>query len=670
MQHGRVTRVWPTALRIGAAAIMAILVAGGTNSPVFQIAHGQALSGRELHVSPAGAPGNDGSAQRPLDLATALSKSSPARAGDIIWLHQGIYRGAFTSYLTGTAAAPIIVRQFPGQRATIDSGTSAFDALSVLGGHTWFWGFEITSSDTKRISAQPGSWPSDLLRGYGAVSRAPGIKFINMIVHDNANGIGLWSESVGSEAYGNVVYYNGWQAPDRAHGHGIYTQNAAGLRLIAENILLHQFSHGIHAYGSGVASLDNITLEGNISSMNGSISRGGIYESGRDLLLGGYRVASNPVLASNSTYGGQTNLGYSAGCSNARVTDNYFAGPFLLINCVPAMSGNHLWDLTWPKYGTLPTQYPQNTFYTTQPTSTFIRVRPNKYETGRAHIAVYNWGSTSVLPVDISAARLPIGTAFEIRDAQNYFGTPVVTGTYDGRPVNLVMSGLRAAAAVGNVPVAPSHTAPKFAAFVVVSKSTAPPTTPPPPNSSDPSITLTASSTSLTKGQSATLSWSAANASSVSIEPGIGTVAMNGTRSVTPTTTTTYTAASVNSAGKKTISAVTLTVADTTPPAPPKPPAPPTGTGGVTAQMTSPVNNSWAPNQSTVTVSANVSDPSGVVTRVEFYRGPTNIGTRFKAPYTLQWSHVTTGTWAVTARVYTKSGAIVISAPTVLNVPR
>ncbi len=470
-RYGLMTRVWPIVTRMGAGLGATLFLTGSLGNPVFEVAHAQTVQGREFHVSPAGAPENDGSAQRPLDLTTALSQNSPAQPGDVIWLHAGTYRGAFTSYLTGTAADPIIVRQHPGERATIDSGTSAFDALTVLGGHTWFWGFEITSSDTKRISGESGSWPSDLRRGYGAVTRAPGIKFINLIVHDNANGLGLWSESVGSEAYGNIVYYNGWQAPDRAHGHGVYTQNASGARLVAENILFHQFSHGIHAYGSGSASLDNITLEGNISFMNGSISSGGIHESGRDLLLGGDRLAANPVVSANATYGGQTNVGYSAGCANGRVTNNYFAGALLLINCNPVMTGNTLWDST-AKYGTWPTQYPQNTFHTSPPTGTIIRVRPNKYKAGRAHIAVYNWGAASVVPVDITAAKLPAGAAYEIRDAQNYFGAPVAKGTYDGRPVNLVMSGLRAAAAVGNVPAAPSHTAPTFAVFVVVPAAT------------------------------------------------------------------------------------------------------------------------------------------------------------------------------------------------------
>ena len=236
-------------------------------------------SHREFWAAPAGRADNDGSRERPLDLPTALSAEGPVHAGDTVWLVGGSYPGPLTSTLTGTASAPIVVRQVPGQRVIIDGASSGRDTLSVLGAHTWFWGLEITSTDPKRRTAETGSWPSDLHRGYGSVTRAPGIRYINMIVHDNANGLGLWSEAVGADAYGNIIYNNGWQGPDRAHGHGIYTQNQIGERRISDNIIFNQFSHGIHAYGSSSAPLDNITLEGNIVFNNGALAASPEYRA-------------------------------------------------------------------------------------------------------------------------------------------------------------------------------------------------------------------------------------------------------------------------------------------------------------------------------------------------------------------------------------------------------
>jgi hypothetical protein len=74
----------------------------------------------EYFVSPGGAANGEGSRQRPLDLATTLSEKSPARPGDTVWLFGGVYAGAFTSYLTGTPKAPIVVRQASRERATLD----------------------------------------------------------------------------------------------------------------------------------------------------------------------------------------------------------------------------------------------------------------------------------------------------------------------------------------------------------------------------------------------------------------------------------------------------------------------------------------------------------------------------------------------------------------------
>jgi hypothetical protein len=79
-----------------------------------------------------------------------------------------------------------------------------------------------------------------------------------------------------------------------------------------------------------------------------------------------------------------------------------------------------------------------------------------------------------------------------------------------------------------------------------------------------PTATLTASPASITAGQSATLSWNATNASSVTINQGIGAVSASGTRSVTPAATTLYTLTATNATGTATAqTTVTVTAAGT-----------------------------------------------------------------------------------------------------------
>ena len=80
---------------------------------------------------------------------------------------------------------------------------------------------------------------------------APGVKLINMIIHDTRGGPGLFAGAVNAEAYGCIIYNNGWNAPDRGHGHGLYVQNLNGLMHLSDNIIFNQFGLGIHGYTEG-----------------------------------------------------------------------------------------------------------------------------------------------------------------------------------------------------------------------------------------------------------------------------------------------------------------------------------------------------------------------------------------------------------------------------------
>lgn len=78
-----------------------------------------------------------------------------------------------------------------------------------------------------------------------------------------------------------------------------------------------------------------------------------------------------------------------------------------------------------------------------------------------------------------------------------------------------------------------------------------------------PSISFTASPTSIGANGSSTLSWSTKYATKVSINQGIGTVALSGTNVVTPTSTTTYTLTATGAGGTKTATAKVTVIATT-----------------------------------------------------------------------------------------------------------
>ncbi|MGB6198919.1 MAG: peptidoglycan-associated lipoprotein Pal [Candidatus Acidiferrales bacterium] len=102
-----------------------------------------------------------------------------------------------------------------------------------------------------------------------------------------------------------------------------------------------------------------------------------------------------------------------------------------------------------------------------------------------------------------------------------------------------------------------------------VTPAAAPPAAPAPPPAT-PTVTLQASNTMIQSGQSSTLTWSSTNATALTIAPGVGTVAPEGTTSVSPTESTTYTITATGPGGSADASA-RVTVSAPPPPAPAAP---------------------------------------------------------------------------------------------------
>lgn len=161
--------------------------------------------------------------------------------------------------------------------------------------------------------------------------------------------------------------------------------------------------------------------------------------------------------------------------------DNQFS-PY---NSNVTMSGNSFYSIV---YGAIPNLYPSNVYSSSRPTSTQVFVRPNQYEPGRANVTILNWGNSSSVSVDMSGV-LSSGASYQVRNAQNYYGSPVRSGVYSGGAISLPTSS-SAAAPIGFA--TPPATGPLFSAYVVltVSGQTPPPTaTPVPPTPAPPTAT-------------------------------------------------------------------------------------------------------------------------------------------------------------------------------------
>lgn len=485
-------------------AILAIALAGcaeqqpgQTAPPILRVGH---------YVAPSGSSAGDGTWQRPLSLAAALAGAGGLiQPGDTVWLRGGRYVGPFTSKLTGSAAAPIIVRQYPGERATIDNSSTTLVALHVTGQWTWYWGFEVTNTGLNRNTARPN----------GVYPTAPNNKFINLVVHDNAVGVSLSSESGNSEVYGCIIYNNGFNDIDRTHGHGIYTKND-GLfqKAIRDNVVFDQFRNGIQIFtDSGSEQLKNYLLEGNVWFNNGTLTSTSATDG--NILVGGWEVADQIVVRHDMTYfspgvaAHNVRVGYHNTLQNgaATVQDNYFVGGDLVLAIgywdAATVSGNLLFSTdkvltlnnptltgeSWSGnlYGRDPTAAAwiySDTAYTfaewqqatglgatdqvqaTAPAQPQVFVRPNLYEAGRANIIIYNWTRQGSVAVDVSGLLQP-GDHYQLHNVQDLYGPAILSGAYAGGSLTIPMSGVAPPPAIGGSPGTPPRTSPDFDVFVL-----------------------------------------------------------------------------------------------------------------------------------------------------------------------------------------------------------
>ncbi len=460
----------------------------------------RAPTDRQFYVSPTGAAAANGAFGSPWDLKTALSHPSAIQPGSTIWLRGGRYvlpmpEGGYMSNLNGLPNAPIVVRSYPGEWAVIDGNLAGEPIknrtiLVINGSHTWFMDFEITNSETSNRKIDVGSPNPTERRGNAIDDYSLGGKLINLVIHDAGQGISAWSQASNNEYYGNVVYNNGWDAPDRLHGHGVYTQNNSGYKRFNDNLFFNQFGYNTQTGGTDIASVRNYTWDGN-TFFNGSNGWQGPN-------------IENLVVSDNYTYRSGFEIGHELNGTylNAQVSGNYFMGGIHLFEFANGLSfqNNTVWSLdpagrnvvistrsnptanfslnnntyyqafrSFPYWhfrvnyhGTVPigsqlhgdfafnrTQGTQaqtyaytgrswqhdlgfdtgSTYIDGVPTGTKVFLRPNRFDPkNRANIIIYNWDGLAAVTVDLSSFLNP-GDEYELRNVQDYFGD-VIRGVF------------------------------------------------------------------------------------------------------------------------------------------------------------------------------------------------------------------------------------------------
>jgi hypothetical protein len=546
--------------------IIVILVLAVINAP--------ALHASNWYASPSATTGN-GSITNPWSLTLALTNATVVHPGDTVWLRGGTYNAHSVIWpnnlfcdLTGTSNNPIVVRQYPGERAILDGGIHTGNGDWVT-----FWGFEVTCSTarTNSYANRPSAFSLEKTT----------YKLINLVLHDTGHpGIG----GTAGEIYGCILWGTGIYNTDSPYsvtnpwdrGSAMYLQNSTtnGYN-ISDNISSRNFISGIksyaeHGFANGMTVDGNIVFKNgeesifcevlynsitNYTAINNFVYRGGNnaygYYSVDTLAQHHGLVYSNNYVVAGPTLGANgmgiwlkrwidmkvvnntiatisLSNDWSAGTGISPDFGGKFVDYYPSTNAVLSITINSnayyggviqsggWWDFSGTNYGmfyhiyqpfiykyegdvspvdgtngllsfaawTNSWEYDVNSTYTTNlPTANVVKVLPNKYEVGRGHIVVFNWQTNSTASVDISSLGLTNGQRFEVRDAQNYLGTPCITTNYNvSQPtltLPLTLTNMTVLTPIGDINYAewPNnnpdvHTSPLFNAFVVLPKST------------------------------------------------------------------------------------------------------------------------------------------------------------------------------------------------------
>jgi len=436
------------------------------------------------YVSPSATSSGNGSFANPWTLQTAFDHPASLMPGDTVWMKGGTYTHTalydpsfgYMSYnckTNGTANAPIIFRNYKNQRATIDAETNQVAIFVSNCSYTWFWGIEVMSSSTARNAN----------RAY-IYCTAKNMKFINMNLHDLYDGIDLWNAAKNAELYGCIIYHNGFDQlnPDLAHGHGIYTQNdTTNTRVIENNIFFSSFAYNVKLWSTN-QGIDNYNIYGNIVFNGGAASQ---FNDSRKANF--FIVSNNPArpirnldMRHNYTYAG--NINAIKGLCNvlgdgeiidASVDSNYFLGQLRALGPYTNMVAvdNTIYGGTALNYTNNQALFDSTFTNSTQsqniPTSGLeYFVMPNKYEIGRANVAIYNWANINTVQINISGIGLNPGDLYELVNVMDYYND-ISIGTFpSGGLITVPMTGHTFVQATISA-IAPVSQFPTFGAFLI-----------------------------------------------------------------------------------------------------------------------------------------------------------------------------------------------------------
>lgn len=439
---------------------------------------------RTRYVSPTGT--GVGTEADPMALSTAISTALP---GDLVRLNAGTYTGSFQPTVNGTALNPIVFRSVADALVVING------AFSNFGNYNWIWGLDVI--DPGGLAPTPGGGAVDALAtGVHVINNV----IHNLL---GKNGITAFVFGPGVVIYGNIVYDQGSTAHGiytqnnfDLHGFKYIVNN-----IFVDSDDICNTCFNFHAYTEG-GFIQGFHVQNNIIS-NGRFLIGGFNEpADRSVVVEnyfydssvkfGYRrptqadfidnylarttldirwfwgepevlftqtapnvFTGNEIVLPPPLNGNITHIrfrtsafgpgGRCEGCPAIQAADtfnnNIYQGTF---SATFFADNNNLGTVNFATWQSA-TASAGNAFDVNStvggaaPTGSKIVLLPNEYESGRAHLAIYNWDGLAEVAVDLSSI-VPEGTLFDVYPAKDVLGEAVVSGTYSA-PINVPTGG-------------------------------------------------------------------------------------------------------------------------------------------------------------------------------------------------------------------------------------
>lgn len=281
--------------------------------------------------------------------------------GSTLWVKAGTYTPNLNVYndtalfkitQSCTTGNGISYKSIPGNIVVFDAATacasaSGYALMIVTGNYTvidgGFLGWEFTNSDTScKVIPQCGSNPyPNPVRSF--LIQADYVSVRNVRLNDNSEGFtDNTANSDATELTGNIVTNNGWNAPDREHGHGGYTHNDNGIqKVIRHSVYARNYEYQTKLYSQTGAPVGNYAV-------SDSVFLGGRAGFGANNGLGFLVQGSSPdnitfdrIFVYGNTFEFNQDNYLASGFS---LTNSYIDGGYRLMRTINGVASNNVFS--------------------------------------------------------------------------------------------------------------------------------------------------------------------------------------------------------------------------------------------------------------------------------------------------------------------------------------